>query len=205
MTDMDASRGEHYRLLRRAVVEELLRNRGDLLVVAGLGACAWDITAAGDRSENFPLWGAMGGAAMIGLGLALAQPSRNVLVITGDGEMLMGIGSLATVAVKAPSNLSIVVLDNERFGETGMQTTHTAAGTDLAAAAAGLGLTKTATVTDDAGLAAVRGNIYGGNGPTFDVVKVKAEDLDFTLPPKDGAYLKDRFRVALLGEAAASL
>ena len=205
MSDMDASRGEGYALRRRAVVEELLRDRGDLLVVAGLGACAWDITAAGDRPENFPLWGAMGGAAMIGLGLALAQPDKNVLVITGDGEMLMGVGSLATVAVKAPSNLSIVVLDNERFGETGMQTTHTAASADLAATAAGLGLSKTATVSDEAGLAAVRENIYRGAGPSFDVIKVKAEDLDFSLPPKDGAYLKDRFRVALLGEAAATL
>ncbi len=187
------------------MVEELLRDREDLLVVAGLGACAWDITAAGDRAENFPLWGAMGGAVMIGLGLALAQPEKRVLVITGDGEMLMGVGSLATVAVKSPANLSIVVLDNERFGETGMQTTHTAAGADLAATAAGLGLAKTATVSDEAGLATVRRNIYGDAGLSFDVVKVKAEDLDFTLPPKDGAYLKDRFRITLLGEGAATL
>lgn len=205
MTEMDVSRGERFPLRRRAVVDELLRDRGDLLVVAGLGACAWDITNTGDQAENFPLWGAMGGAAMVGLGLARAQPDRNILVLTGDGEMLMGIGSLATIAVKAPENLSIVVIDNERFGETGMQTTHTAAGADLAVAAAGLGLTASATTTNEDGLAQVRRNIYESRSLTFDVVKVKAEDLDFSLPPKDGAYLKDRFRVAVLGEAAATL
>ena len=76
----------------------------DLLVIAGLGAPNWDVSAAGDHSNNFPLWGAMGGASMIGLGLALAQPKRRVLVITGDGEMLMNVGSLAPIAVEAPKN-----------------------------------------------------------------------------------------------------
>ena len=90
-------------------------------MVAGLGSTAWDVTAAGDRPLNFPLWGAMGGAAMLGLGLALAQPARRVLVMTGDGELLMGLGSLATIAVQRPPNLAIVVFDNERYGETGMQ------------------------------------------------------------------------------------
>ena len=119
-------------LHRRDVVTELLRARGDLLVIAGLGAPNWDISAVGDHPNNFPLWGAMGAASMIGFGLALAQPKRRVLVITGDGEMLMSVGSLATIAVEAPPNLTIAVLDNERFGETGMQKTHTAAGVDLA-------------------------------------------------------------------------
>src|SRR6266516_1126574 len=119
-------------LHRRQVVKTLLSERGDLLVVAGLGSTSWDITAAGDSPLNFPLWGAMGQAAMIGLGLALAQPKRRVLVVTGDGEMLMGLGSLATIGVRRPGNLSIVVLDNERYGETGMQKTHTAYGVDLA-------------------------------------------------------------------------
>ncbi|MFC7611971.1 thiamine pyrophosphate-dependent enzyme [Teichococcus aestuarii] len=99
-------------------------------MIAGLGAPAWDITAAGDHPRNLPLWGGMGSAASIGLGLALAQPRRPVLVITGDGEMLMGIGTLATIAVARPPNLSIVVLDNEHYGETGMQRTHTGAGVD---------------------------------------------------------------------------
>ena len=99
------------KLDRRELTRALLADRGDMLVIAGLGAPAWDITAIGDCSENLPLWGGMGGAAMIGLGLALAQPKRKVLVITGDGEMLMGIGALATIAVQKPANLSIVVQD----------------------------------------------------------------------------------------------
>src|SRR3954467_11419630 len=127
-------------LHRRAVVAELLRDRGDLLVVAGLGAPNWDVSAAGDHPNNFPLWGAMGGASMIGLGLALAQPKRRVLVIAGDGEMLMNVGSLAPIAVEAPKNLTIAVLDNERFGETGMQKTPTASGVDLAAIATACGI-----------------------------------------------------------------
>src|SRR5690349_191546 len=122
-------------LHRRDVVRTLLRERKDLLVVAGLGSTAWDITAAGDHDLSFPLWGAMGQAAMIGLGLALAQPKRRVLVITGDGEMLMGLGALATIGVQQPRNLTVVVIDNERYGETGMQRTHTAHGVDMAAAA----------------------------------------------------------------------
>ena len=116
---------------RSDVVRLLLKNRKDLLVVAGLGSTAWDITAAGDSPLSFPMWGAMGQAAMIGLGLALAQPKRRVLVITGDGEMLMGLGSLATIGVQQPANLTVVVIDNERYGETGMQQTHTAHGIDL--------------------------------------------------------------------------
>ena len=119
------------KLDRRELTAALLKDRGDMLVIAGLGAPAWDITAVGDRAENLPLGGGMGGAAMIGLGLALAQPSKKVLVITGDGEMLMGIGALATIAVQAPRNLSIVVQDNEHYGETGMQETATKHGVDL--------------------------------------------------------------------------
>src|SRR5260221_12181965 len=112
-------------LERRELVKSLLADRGDLLVVSGLGAPTYDVAAAGDHPLNFYLWGAMGGAAMIGLGLALAKPERHVAVITGDGEMLMGLGSFATIGVKEPANLAIVVLDNRRYGETGMQATHT--------------------------------------------------------------------------------
>ncbi len=114
------TRSEGYPLRRREVVARLVEDRGELLVVGGLGAPSWDLTAAGDEPRNFPLWGAMGGAAMVGLGVALAQRERRVLVVTGDGEMLMGLGALAAIAVQAPANLAIVVLDNERYGETGM-------------------------------------------------------------------------------------
>jgi len=196
-------RSETYPLRRRRVVETLLADRGDLLVVAGLGAPCWDVTAAGDHPLTFPLWGAMGSAALIGLGLALARPARRVLVITGDGEMLMGLGGLATIAVQAPQNLAIAVLDNERYGETGMQATHTAFGVDLAAVAAAAGLPVTGTVGDDAGLGAAVAELRGAQGPVFFTIKVRAEDLPLALPPRDGVHLKNRFRGALLGEKEA--
>lgn len=184
---------------RRQVVEALLEDRGHLLVIAGLGSPAWDVTAAGDHPLSFPLWGAMGGAPLIGLGLALAQPGRRVLVITGDGEMLMGLSSLATIAVQRPANLALVVLDNEHYGETGMQPTHTGAGVDLARMAAGAGFETTATVWDQAGLEAARPVIRSAAGPTLHAIKVATGEFPLVLPPKDGAYLKDRFRTALLG------
>jgi thiamine pyrophosphate-dependent acetolactate synthase large subunit-like protein len=199
-------------LHRRAVVEALMKDAGDnLLVIAGLGQCAWDITAAGDRPRNLPLWGGMGAAAMIGLGLALAQPRKRVLVITGDGEMLMGLGSLASIAAQRPANLAIVVLDNETFGETGNQATHTApasggardrgAGTDLAVVARGCGIADSVTVTQESEIATLARDARGKPGPIFRVAKVMVEELPAAIPPKDGAYLKDRFRQAVLGRA----
>jgi thiamine pyrophosphate-dependent acetolactate synthase large subunit-like protein len=189
-------------LKRRDVVAQLLADRGDLLVVAGLGSTAWDCTAAGDHPLTFPLWGAMGQAAMMGLGLALAHPSRRVLVVTGDGEMLMGMGSLATIGVQRPANLSVVVIDNERYGETGMQATHTASGVDLAAVARACGFPNASTLTGEAEIAALRAAIHSQPGPNFAAVKVVAEKVPIILPPRDGGLLKARFRRALLGEAA---
>ena len=186
-------------LHRREVVASLLKDRKTLLVVAGLGSTAWDITAAGDSPLSFPTWGAMGQAAMMGLGLALAQPRRRVLVVTGDGEMLMGLGSLATIGVQRPPNLSIVVIDNERYGETGMQTTHTAHGIDLAAVARGCGFKDSRVVRTKAAVAKLRAAIQGKRGPIFAQVKVKPEKLPLVLPPHDGVLLKERFRQALLG------
>jgi thiamine pyrophosphate-dependent acetolactate synthase large subunit-like protein len=200
---MAAAASERFPLRRRALVRRLLADPGELLVVAGLGSTAWDVTAAGDRPLNFPLWGAMGGAAMVGLGLALAQPERRVLVITGDGELLMGLGSLATIAVQRPLNLAVVVLDNERYGETGMQATPTAHGVDLAAVAQACGFPITVTLREERDVDASLPLIRTSPGPVLCVVKVRAESLSFALPPKDGAYLKDRFRRALLGEDAA--
>ena len=190
-------------LHRRDVVRALLADRGGLLVVAGLGSTAWDCTAAGDHALTFPLWGAMGCAAMIGLGLALAQPQRRVLVITGDGEMLMGLGSLATIGVQKPKNLSVVVIDNERYGETGMQETHTAHGVDLAAIARASGFVSGVQVRDAAGVAALRTAIHASAGPHFAQVKVAVEKIPLVLPPREGTLLKNRFRAALLGPAAA--
>ena len=153
------------KLKRRAAVRALLRDRGGMLVIGGLGAPAWDITAAGDCPENLPLWGGMGGAAMMGLGLAIAQPGRRVLVITGDGEMLMGIGSLATIAVQRPPNLAIVVTDNEHYGETGMQETHTKHGVDLAGMARAAGIADSRLVRTSEELLALRDAIHAGKGP----------------------------------------
>lgn len=190
-------------LQRREVVKTLLSDRAGLLVVAGLGSTAWDCTAAGDHDLTFPMWGAMGCAAMTGLGLALAQPRRRVLVITGDGEMLMGLGSLATIGVQQPHNLCVVVIDNERYGETGMQETHTAHGVDLAAMARAAGFVSGLLLRDAAGVAALRKSIHETAGPHFAQVKVAVEKIPLVLPPREGALLKSRFRAALLGEGAA--
>ncbi|MEZ4869574.1 MAG: thiamine pyrophosphate-dependent enzyme [Caldilineaceae bacterium] len=190
-------------LHRRDVVHTLLQDRGDLLVVAGLGATAWDVAAVdADCPLDFPLWGAMGGAAMIGLGLALAQPTRTVLVITGDGELLMGLGSLATIGAQRPPNLRIVVIDNERYGETGQQPTHTAAATDLAAVALACGFPHAYTLWEMADVVALRTQIHVSTELLLAVVKVALTADPKVLPPRDGAYLRDRFRIALLGSKA---
>jgi thiamine pyrophosphate-dependent acetolactate synthase large subunit-like protein len=192
-------------LRRREVVSALLADRGDLLVIAGLGSPSWDVTAAGDSPLTFPLWGAMGQAAMTALGLALAQPKRRVLAITGDGEMLMGVGSLATIGVQQPANLSIVVIDNGRYGETGMQETHTARGVDLAGIASACRFSNSRTIWKQDELPSVMELIHQTPGPNFAAVKVVAEVPPLVLPPREGALLKARFRRALLGDAADSV
>ncbi|MGE4561612.1 MAG: thiamine pyrophosphate-dependent enzyme [Rhodospirillales bacterium] len=199
---MVESGSESYPLKRRDVARALLAERNDMLVVAGLGSTAWDATAAGDHPLTFPLWGAMGGAVTIGLGLALAQTSRRVLVITGDGEMLMGLGSLATVAAQAPVNLAVCVFDNERYGETGMQLTHTAMGVSLTEVATACGIRITGDVRSEDQLAEALPVIRNAAGPVFFNIKVRAEKLDFVLPPKNGVELKERFRLALLDDGA---
>lgn len=182
---------------RRDAVRRLLAGRGDALVIAGLGSPAWDVAAAGDDSRNFYLWGGMGGAAMMGLGLALAQPGRRVLVITGDGEMLMGLGSLATIAMQRPANLTVVVLDNGRFGETGMQESHTAGPTRLPDVARGCGLAQVLDVATPDDVDAAARAVHGDEGPWFVRVAVAADELPRVLPERDGAVLKRRLRAAL--------
>jgi len=189
-------------LERRSVVAALLAERGDLLVIAGLGAPAWDATAAGDHPLNFPLWGGMGGAAAMGLGLALAQPRRPVLVLTGDGEALMGLGSCATIGVQRPANLALVVLDNEHYGETGMQPSHTHFGVDLAAASAACGFAAASLVTTMQQVTALRAAIHRATGPLFAQIKIAPDKLPLVLPARDGTVLKNRFREALLGPQA---
>ncbi len=182
-------------LNRRAVAATLLRDPSEMLVVTGLGAPTYDAAAAGDRALNFYLWGAMGGAAMTGLGLALAQPSRRVLVLTGDGEMLMGLGALATIGAAAPANLAIAVLDNARYGETGSQHSHTGLTTDLAAVAAACGWTATATAHTMSDVAALAPRLR--REALFAVIRIAAEEEPRHLPSRDGAHLADRFRRAL--------
>jgi thiamine pyrophosphate-dependent acetolactate synthase large subunit-like protein len=186
------------RLDRRAVVASVLAGRTDLLVVTGLGSPTYDVAACGDHDRNFYLWGAMGGAAVMGLGLALARPDVPVLVVTGDGEMLMGVGGFATIAAQAPGNLSVLVLDNGLYGETGGQKSHTSLGADLAGMAAGAGLADARTLTTGDEVAAFGDRARRiGNVPCIGVAKVMADEQPRVLPTRDGAYLRGRFRVAL--------
>jgi Thiamine pyrophosphate enzyme, C-terminal TPP binding domain len=161
---------------RRAVVKSLLIDRGDLLIVTGLGSSSYDVMAAGDHPRTFFLWGAMGGAAMVGMGLALARPESNVAVITGDGEQLMGLGSLATI---------------------GMQASHTGLGVDLVGVAKSCGFAFCERVSDMRGVEALRKRLHEPEGPLFANVQIAANDPQRVLPPRDGVFLKNRFRESL--------
>ena len=183
---------------RRAVVSGLLANRKDAIVVGGLGASTYDMAAAGDHDRNFYLWGAMGGAVMIGLGLALAQPKLPVVVITGDGEMLMGMGSLATVGLQKPANLTIVVLDNESYGETGGQVSHTAAAADLVGVAKACGISDTRAMTTMAEVEAFVPSLQDvSSGPRFASVKIDGANLERVLSSRDANNIVNRIRGAL--------
>jgi thiamine pyrophosphate-dependent acetolactate synthase large subunit-like protein len=188
---------------RRAFVKALLAGRKDLLVVSGLGTPTYDVAACGDHPLNFYLWGAMGGAAMIGLGLALAQPRRRVLVLAGDGEALMGLGSLATIGVKQPGNLIAVVLDNRHYGETGMQPSHTAAGIDLAAVAKACQFKETLHVSDAREAVRIRDLVHAGRGPILVQAHITDSAAPRVLPIRDGHAIKLRFMAALEGNAAS--
>jgi thiamine pyrophosphate-dependent acetolactate synthase large subunit-like protein len=189
-------------LERREVVAALLKDRGDTLVVTGLGSSTYDAGAVSDHPLNFYLWGAMGSAAMIGLGLAIEQPKRRVLVITGDGEMLMGLGSFATIAVDSPKNLAIVVLDNQHYGETGMQPTHTGRGVDLAGMARAAGFAGAGTISTAQQLKTWIPKLYTAPGPLFATIKVTTNPVPVSLPVRDGPTIRNRFREALLGAKA---
>jgi len=185
-------------LERRSVVASLLAERKETIVVGGLGASTYGIAAAGDHVRNLYLWGAMGGAVMIGLGIALAQPKLPVVVITGDGEMLMGIGSLATVGLQGPRNLTIVVLDNEVYGETGGQASHTAATVDLVGVARSCGIADAraiATMTDVEAFA--QGLQDVSSGPRFASIKIDSANLERVLSSRDGSFILTRIRGSL--------
>ena len=184
-------------LERRAFVRALLQNRSDLLVVSGLGSATYDVAAAGDHPLNLYQWGGMGGTLMIGLGLALAQPHRRVLVITGDGDALMGIGSLATIGVQRPANLCIMVLDNGHYGETGMQRSHTSYGVDLVAVALACGFASATAVSAMHDIAHIRDQVYNAQGPIFVRALISTDEVERVLPTRDGQEMRMRFTEAL--------
>lgn len=188
-------------LERRAVVRQLLANRGEgILCVAGIGSPCWDLAAAGDHPMNFYLNGAMGSASAIGLGLALAQPKKRTLIITGDGELLMSLGVLATIGVAAPKNLALVVLDNQVYLETGAQPTHTAHGVDLAAVARACTISRAETIFTQAELDAAVPKILQADGPSVSIVKILPDKAKLVLPPLEATYTKHRMREALTGK-----
>lgn len=188
---------------RRQLVKALMQQRGDAAVVTGLGASTYDCFAAGDSNLNFYLWGAMGGAAMLGLGLAHAQPDRRVIVVTGDGEMMMGIGSLGTIAAQMPNNLAILVLDNEMFGETGQQTGLTGVRTGIAEMALGAGIPSAFTIREESEVAKLIVAVTAGEGPIVCVAKVRAVKEPVALPSFDGVLLLHRFRAAVTGASGS--
>jgi thiamine pyrophosphate-dependent acetolactate synthase large subunit-like protein len=185
-------------LERRAVVTQLLADRKEAIVVGGLGASTYDIAAAGDHDRNFYLWGAMGGAVMIGLGVALAQPRLPVVVITGDGEMLMGMGSLATVGLQKPGNLTVIVLDNEVYGETGGQASHTAGNVDLVGVARACGISDARSISTMAEVEAFKPSMQEiSSGPRFASIKIDSANLERVLASRDGSFIVTRIRGAL--------
>jgi thiamine pyrophosphate-dependent acetolactate synthase large subunit-like protein len=190
------------KIARRAFIAELLRHRGDALIATGLGSATWDCFAAGDSPEYLYSWGGMGLAVPTALGLALAQPGRRVLAITGDGEMMMGLGSLAVVGDQAPKNFAVLVLDNETFGETGRQRGLTAGRVDIAAVAKSVGFSDAMTVTEQGAAAMLGRFLFAQPGPVLAVAKVAITEDPWALPEKDGATLAHRFRAALGLETA---
>ncbi|HVC55491.1 MAG TPA: thiamine pyrophosphate-dependent enzyme [Stellaceae bacterium] len=193
----DPAQNNDPRLYRRAAIGVLLEGRGDLLVVTGLGSTTYDAASVGEDARNFYLWGAMGAAAMVGLGLAIAQPQQRVLVVTGDGEMLMGLGALATIGVQRPPNLALAVFDNGHYGETGMQASHTLSGVSLGGVARACGIETVFDITDAAALAGFAARLHDFDRTMFARVAIHADEPPRVLPSRDGVYLKNRFRRAL--------
>jgi phosphonopyruvate decarboxylase len=185
------------KIARRPLVAELLKKRDGSLIVCGLGSPTWDCFAAGDSAEYLYSWGGMGLAVPTALGVAIAQPKRRVVCVTGDGELLMGIGSLGVVGDQAPTNLGILVLDNEKFGETGRQRGLTSSRTDITAVAQGFGIAKTMTVTEQGAIPDLAKLLFETPGPVLAVAKIAITEDPWALPEKDGATIGHRFRDAL--------
>ncbi len=189
-----------YTLDRKDAVPALIGDPAEFLIVAGLAGTAKDIAALTGESGNvYLMGGAMGAAVPMALGLAFAQPERRVLAVTGDGDLMMSVGALATVGVMRPANLAILCVDNGHYGETGYQEGHTSRGVDLAAIARGSGIAASHTVTAEADYAAAAQALRRSNGPAFVLLKVSNAE-----PPRyrrnfDAVERKAIFRRALLG------
>lgn len=190
-------------LNRRAAVSCLLRDRGNAIVVTSLGNPTFDVSAAGDTPLNFYLWGAMGGAAMVGLGMAIAQPTRRVVAVVGDGEMMMALGSLATIACENQANLAIIVLNNEHYAETGMQPAHAGRGVDLAAVARATGFKDVSSINSAEELEILASRLFSTKELLFSTIRISTDPNPVSLPPRDGPYLRSRFREAVLGATAS--
>ncbi|MFQ5765054.1 MAG: thiamine pyrophosphate-dependent enzyme [Rhodospirillales bacterium] len=185
---------------RREVLAELFPRPEEYLVIAGLAGAARDAAQlTGDGDNLFSMAGTMGAAVSMGLGVALAAPEAKVAVITGDGELLMNVGALATVASMAPGNLSIVCIDNGCHGETGGQPGHTAIGTDLAKMADGAGIPSTMTVVRPDELEAGAAFLIEAPAPRFLVVRVTAGQPAAFKRNMDPAACRVRFRNVYLG------
>jgi thiamine pyrophosphate-dependent acetolactate synthase large subunit-like protein len=182
---------------RRALVAALVARRGSALLLAGLGSPAWDLAAAGDHPQHFYLWGGMGGAFAMGLGLAIARPERRVVVLTGDGEALMGLASLATIAATRAENLALLVLDNGSYGETGGQPTATAAGVDLAGIAAAAGFPRTLRLETPDRVEEALDLLLEAPGPVLVRARIEPGPKPLVLPLEDNVAAKHRLRAAL--------
>jgi thiamine pyrophosphate-dependent acetolactate synthase large subunit-like protein len=186
---------------RTQAVPALIGRHEDFLIIAGLAGTARDVAAlTRDGAHTYALAGVMGAACAMGLGLALARPDRRVLVVTGDGELLMNVGTLATIAVLNPSNLSIVCVDNGHYGETGYQKSHTSLGVDLEKMASAAGLKITRTIRSAADLADGARLLRDGNGTAFVLLRVKPTDPPSYKRSLDPSMGRLRFRQALLGK-----
>ena len=195
--DVGSAAAPSFVLDRRQAVPALIGRHQDFLIVTGLAGTSRDIAAlTDDGAHTYTMAGAMGGASMIGLGLALARRDKRVLVVTGDGELLMNVGSLATIAVLNPPNLSIVCVDNGHYGETGYQRSHTSLGVDLEKIAAACGIKRTLAIEQEAELAAGARLIREGNGAAFVLLRVKPTEPPAYKRDLDPATCRTRFRVA---------
>ncbi len=185
---------------RREAVPALIGEHEDFLIVSGLAGTSRDMASlTGDAANLFTMAGAMGAASAMGLGLALAQPEKRVLVITGDGELLMNVGTLATIAVLNPSNLSIVCVDNGHYGETGYQKSHTSRGVDLERIAIGAGFKMTCTIEREDQLADGGRMLRETNSASFVLLRVSIKEPPAVKRLMEPAAARVRFRTGLLG------